>query len=325
MWDGTKWTNVSGLVAPSGRNFLHNSYFNVQQRGAGPWAIASGTGVYTVDRWAGYCINDTLNIAIVGLTDADRSQIGDEAAAASMQLTFTGSATASSFSEYYQSIEGLQRLSGKTISVSFWAKATSGNPRIGISVNQNFGSGGSPSAAVLTKGFLTPALTTTWQRVSGTMTLPSMAGKTLGTAANHCTQLLLVTSDQSGTYTPSLGVQSGVVQLWGMQLELGSTATPLEKIDPETDWSHCQRFYWVRPNDYIILGYSVTGLSVYGMHNFPVTMRAQPTITFGSLNYTNCSGLNILGNTIAGFSINAIVTSTSVAYVSGVIMTSADL
>src|SRR5678810_1043983 len=55
QWDGTKWASVAGQVnsvSPLynnvGRNLIHNSMFNVNQRGLGSWTTS---GVYTSDRW----------------------------------------------------------------------------------------------------------------------------------------------------------------------------------------------------------------------------------------------------------------------------------
>lgn len=44
-----------------------------------------------------------------------------------------------------------------------------------------------------------------------------------------------------------IGVQSYTLQLWGVQLEIGSVATALEMPDPQQDLAKCQRFYQVHP------------------------------------------------------------------------------
>jgi hypothetical protein len=41
----------------------------------------------------------------------------------------------------------------------------------------------------------------------------------------------------------NVGVQSGGIYIWGVQLEVGTAATPLEKPDPQQDLAKCQRFY----------------------------------------------------------------------------------
>jgi len=282
-WDGTKWTVPTGATTALtntytnvGRNLLHNGLFNIQQRGAGPWT----TAVYTADRWQTSFVNDTDTLSLVALADSDRTQIGDEAAITTMQWACTGSATASSYSQFIQKIEGVRRLSGKTVTVSFWAKATSGTPRLGIGWLQLFGSGGSPSATVSGNYGVTSALSATWQRYNFTAAIPSAAGKTFGTTANtDYTQFEFWLSDQ-GTYagrSGGIGVQTGTVQLWGIQLEIGTAATPLEKLDPRYDMSNCQRFYQTIGQFYVV-AWLGDGNAYYATFTFP-NMRAVPTLT----------------------------------------------
>ena len=81
---------------------------------------------------------------------------------------------------------------------------------------------------------------------------------------------------QSG-YAGNIGVQSGTIQFWGVQLEVGSTATPLEKPDPQQELAKCQRFYTVLRN-VTFGGYAgQTTPAVWFSLPMPVTMRAAPT------------------------------------------------
>src|SRR5215471_3457809 len=227
----TPLQQVNAVVAPAfnavGRSFVQNGLFNIQQRGAGPWN--AGTPVYTADRWMAANSVDAFSFTVVTLADADRTAIGDEAAQYALQNVFTGSVTANAYVQVRQPIENVRRLSGKACIASFYARATSGTPRLGLSYGQIFGGGGSPSAPVYASIGATPNLSTTWTRYSLPVTFPSSAGKTFGTTAGSDYTLLTFTysdvSNQSGT---GVGQQSGTVQLWGVQLELGSVMTPLD-------------------------------------------------------------------------------------------------
>jgi hypothetical protein len=271
---------VDAAVSPAfndvGRNKLHNPLFNIQQRGAGPW---SASGNYTLDRWRMWLTNDTFAIAAVALNDAGRAQIGDEAALSQAQAQFSGSATAGSHSVIIQSVESVRRLAGKTVTVSFWASASAAGLKLGAVLDQIFGTGGSPSANVSGTGQAV-ALSTTWTRYTLTFALPSAAGKVIGANGDDSTQLLFyfsAASDQTA-HSGNVGVQSGTVNFWGVQLEIGSVATPLEKPDPQQDLAKCQRFYQVG-------GYSVlyTAIAAAGMMSFssllPVPMRVNPVWT----------------------------------------------
>lgn len=268
-----------GALHDVGRNLLHNPLFNVAQRGAGPFTLSQ----YTVDRWnGGYAGSDTASYTQQSLADADRAAIGDEAAAYSLQNVFVGSAVAGSYQSLHQPIEGVRRLSGKTVIVSFWAKAASGTPRIGINILQNFGTGGSPSGAlwVLATG-IAVTISTAWTRYSATIAIPSSTGKTLGTNRDDVHDINFWFSSSAGTnaLAGNIGVQSGTVQLWGVQLEIGSVATPLEKPDLRYDLANCQRFYQVI-SGWGGAGYGTAGtviqsqISFYGMRVIP---SATPT------------------------------------------------
>ena len=283
------WTPISqGNV---GRNLIHNSMFNTAQRGAGPF-----TGfVYTLDRWATYNNLDTTSLTQAALSDADRAAIGDEAATYCLANTFTGNAGAAAVTQVWQPIEGVRRLAGKTVIVSFWAVAASGTPKLGVTYDQGFGTGGSPSATISGPG-QSVTLSTTWTRYSVTIALPSASGKTLGTAGNDSTNLNFFYSSgaTNATHAGNPGVQSGTVRLWGVQLEVtqpGQTLpTPLEKPDPELQLRQCQRFYIGMS---FVFGQYAGSSGTYINLPFPQTMRAAPTVTLSGIVYTNGSAASV--------------------------------
>jgi hypothetical protein len=201
---------------------------------------------------------------------------------------FIGSSAPGAYSLLVQYIEGVRRLANKTVTVSFWANATSAL-KLGVSPVQVFGTGG--SAPVNINGQAV-TLSTTWARYSVPLILPSISSWTVGTAGDS-TALYFWYSAGSTNAAQSGGVgqQSGTVNIWGVQLEVGSVATPLEKPDPQTDLAKCQRFYFAFTG--VI---SNTANAPYGGYNyftqlyFPTSMRAAPTIagqTFtGIANFT---------------------------------------
>jgi hypothetical protein len=261
---------VDAALNDVGRNLLHNGLFNIQQRGVGP---LSGSG-YLADRWYVLLTNDTVSTSIVALTDADRAAIGDEAAATAVQIVFAGSATVGSYSVFGQRQESIRRLAGKTVTLSFYGRATSGTPVLDWAWTQWFGAGGSPSAAVGGAIGSTPALNTTWQRYSFMVTLPSVSGKTFGTTAG--TDWLEIKASLS---VQGSRVQSGTVQFWGMQLEVGSIATPLEKPDPQVDLAKCQRFYQI-VQMFVVGLYSPAASNAMGCGmTLSIPMRGSATVT----------------------------------------------
>jgi len=313
-WNGTMWTvagSGSGTVAAAnnvGRNLLHNGLFNIAQRGAGGF---STTG-YTLDRWGSYFVNGSQVINQVANSDAGRAAVGDEASAFLVQANITGSATAGSVNQLYQCIEDVRRLAGKTVTLSLWAWVGSGSAKLGATVYQSFGSGGSPSASVFVPG-QSVTISATPARYSFTFTLPSTAGKTIGTNGNSFTGLNLYFSgatDQN-TNTGSVGVQTGFFYLWGVQLEIGSVATPLEKPDPQVDLANCQRFYQFASLQQ--QSYGAAGATNALIVPFPVQMRATPTMALAAPSYLNASGAGISGISPAAMQLVYTVTATGTA------------
>jgi hypothetical protein len=305
-----------------GRNLLHNPLFNVAQRGAGIWSAPG----YTADRWQ--MSGDTpISVSIAAMSDAIRAQIGDEAAAYNLGNTFTGNAAAGGFTALNQNIEGVRRLAGKTVTVSFWANASAAL-RLGVAFIQAFGSGGSPSASVPVNG-QSVTLSGTWTRYGVTIAIPSVSGKTLGTnAGTDFTALYLIYSAgaDNNAWAGNVGVQSGTINLWGIQLEIGTQTTPLEKPDPRYDLANCQRFYQV--GSWNFGGGVQPGVGYATSQAFPTTMRASPTLTTSgttATNTTNQSVTALFASPGAGISIYAQCTAAAAFVWAGSFQASADL
>jgi hypothetical protein len=258
-----------------GRNLLHNPLFNVAQRGAGPWAFG-----YTLDRWVIIVNTDTVSVTWTLLSTAQQAQIGDEEAIRCLYNVFTGNAAAGAYNLVCQRIENVQRLSNKTVTVSFWAVAASGTPNLGVSIDQYFGTGGNPSAPVSLDG-IAVTVSTTFARYNVTFALPSIAGKVIGSNGDHCTEVNFWFSSgaTNAVRAGNVGVQSGAIGIWGVQLEIGPTATPLEKLDPQVDLANCQRFYQTGGR-WGMCGNALAGISEESYAPLPVVMRATPTVTY---------------------------------------------
>jgi hypothetical protein len=127
-----------------------------------------------------------------------------------------------------QNIENVNLMANKTVTLSFWAKADA-SKNIAIEFWQNFGTGGSPSSTVTGIGAQQVSLTTSWQKKSITVTIPSISGKTLGSDGVQTTYTaMLFWFDAGSNYnsdTASLGQQSGTFDIAQVKIEDGSVAT----------------------------------------------------------------------------------------------------
>lgn len=297
-----------------GRNKLHNPLFIIGQRGAGPWTTAG----YGLDRWINTMnhSNGSATVTQISLPDASRAAIGDEEAQKALNYVFTGGTGAGDYDGMTQRIEDVRRLAGKTITVSFWSNAAA-TMNVGISLAQVFGTGGSPSAAVNVPGQVV-TVSPTWARYTATFNIPSIAGKTLGSNGDSETEVTIWFSSGSNNNprSGSVGVQSGQINLWGVQLEVGSVATALEKMDYQAEVARCQRFYW--PYQAVFEGYAAGAFSVGYSIPYPSLMRAAPVAGLGvaaNVNITSLSFTPIVGGiavqaataAAGGFVINQVV------------------
>jgi hypothetical protein len=200
----------------------------------------------------------------------------------------------------YQFIENVNLLAGKTVTLSFWAKADT-NRNIAIEFGQRFGTGGSPSSDVNGIGSQLVALTTFWQKKTITITLPSIVGKTLGTDGVQTTSTFLLFWFDAGsnfaTRSANLGQQSGTFDIAQVKIEDGLVATngwhPYDgEFGGEID--ACGRYL----NKFINIGANFgayTQGSYYSSQLNYTIMRTYPSVTTNlpNISYKSCSGLYV--------------------------------
>lgn len=288
IWDGSQWIDIASAVTDltqyanltttpiSGfRNAIINGDFRINQRG---FTSTTTNNAYGHDRWmietnTGTCTYSTqafaLGNAIPGYEPINHAR-----------LVTSGQSASSAYSILEQRIEDVRTFAGQTTTISFWAKAGSGTPKISVDLGQNFGTGGSPSTTVNSyAGQVT--LSTSWSCYSITFTVPSISGKTIGTNANTSSLNIFLWVSAGTDYnsrTNSLGIQSNTFDFWGVQVEKGSIATPLEQRPIGTELALCQRYY-TRGRAYQS-GYgsvATVDSGAYAVISFPVTMRVTPT------------------------------------------------
>jgi hypothetical protein len=275
---GTINANVNPYCA--GKNKIINGDFYVNQRNfssitADGWMFdrylavrtGNGTSTYTAQTF-------TLGTApVAGYSGKNY-----------LQVAVAGESSTTSYTIIQQHIEDVRTLAGSTATISFWAKANTGTPNILTYVQQQFGTGGSPSATVNTYGTVT-AITTSWARYTFTISVPSISGKTIGTNNNSYLTLSICPSAGSANGAPftTLGIQNNTFQFWGLQIEQGSTATPFQTATGsiQGELAACQRYYqrFGGETAYQTLGssYNVSTTKTNAIIALPVPMRVIPT------------------------------------------------
>ena len=299
-------SSINGGPLAGFRNRIINGNFDIWQRGT------SFTGSeYGADRWSsgrtGTTHTATRQLFTLGQTDVPNNPTYY------IRTVVSSVAGAGNFSYLRQPIEGVQTLSGQQVTVSFWAKVDS-TKNISVELVQSFGTGGSPSAAVLGIGTTKVSVGTSWQKVTVTATVPSISGKTKGTN-NDDSLGLFIWFDAGSSFdvrTNTLGQQSGTFEIAQVQVEPGSVATPFEQRPIGTELSLCQRYYSAINQSSTYTWYADSaGRGNHTWFTLPVTMRAAPTTTSnfsagvntlgaGTITTTNYTFYAIIGANAAG-------------------------
>lgn len=196
-------------------------------------------------------------------------------------------------------IEDVTRLAGKTVTLSFWAKASAVR-NISIEFEQNFGTGGSPSTAVNGIGANKISIGTTWQKITRTITIPSISGKTIGSnGVNTSLTVFRFWFDAGSNYnsrTDNLGQQSGTFDIAMVQIEEGNVATSFENTDIGTMASIIDRYYQPINELPIVHGVATySGAKVTYSFNYRRGMRKIPA----GVNIFWANGFNAIPSEIA--------------------------
>jgi hypothetical protein len=286
----------------AGKNKIINGDFRINQRNFTSNTTAAS---YNFDRWlqnngGG---SGTLTVTPQVFTPGTAPVAGYEGTNFVQCVTASGAST-NTYAIYSQRIEDVRTFANQTVTISFWAKANSGTPKIAGEIEQVFGSGGSPSSVVQTSaGAVT--LSTSWARYNVTVAVPSISGKTIGTNndSNIALNLWISAGSDFNSRASSIGLQNNTFQIWGVQLEAGSIATAFQTATGtiQGELAACQRYYWRSSTGTAYgsyaLGYATTTTNVYFLIHMPVQMRAIPT----AIDYANLI-VDLSGNALYAIS-----------------------
>jgi hypothetical protein len=226
------------------QNAIINGAFDINQRN---FSSSTATTTFGFDRWQ-LLTGGGATYSSQAFTPGIASTLGHEAANHARIVT-SGQSGSSVSAILLQRIEDVRTFANEEVTVSFWAKAGSGTPNISVELGQNFGTGGSPSAAVtsIVKKINLDA-STSWKRYSATLTLPSIAGKTIGTDSNTSNipvAFWVSAGTDNNSRTDSLGIQSNTFDIWGVQLEAGTVVNDFRRNANSIggELASCQRYY----------------------------------------------------------------------------------
>ena len=276
--EGAMTTQIGGR-----RNLIINGAMQVAQRGASNTSFTLG---YAVDRMyldqfsatgGTHTYQQLSSDPPVGFRNYLRWQRNSgETATGSMRIYYTGETGAS------------DGIAGNKLTLSFYARAgadySGGVGAVGLESRIVTGEGTDQTRSGWANGTWTNqvndiqnnTLTTSWQRFTHTLT--SACGNNV---SQHAVRFIWNPTGTAGT--------NDYIEITGVQLEVGSVATPFEHRSFGEELAACQRYYWRfgwpsvhggQPN--VGLGFYLNSARVDMAIDLPVTMRTNPSIVANS-------------------------------------------
>jgi len=287
------------------KNLIINGDMRIAQRGTSVAGISSSNGYQTVDRFF---------MRLNGAGTFTMSQDTDAPSGFSNSLkwactTADAPPAAGDFANIQHRIEGqnLQHLafgtsSAKQVTVSFWVKSSETGTAVSRLINN------SASKAVSFAYTINSA--NTWEKK--TITFPADTVNTItnnnnigfilawwlsvgtdrtsGTLQNTWQPSTIIADEAVGQTINIAATTSSYINITGVQLEIGDTATPFENRMYSQELAMCQRYYEILGR--IFGGISGVAGTQYVTYSFKETKRTSPTVsTTGTIYSTVTSAL----------------------------------
>ena len=271
---GIPGSDITAYMSP---NVIINGGLDIWQRGTS--FTSSG---YTADRWYS---------PIAGTTTVSQETASLPAGFRYGIKFVTGAA--SSYAEFNQAFESATviPLQGQTVTASGWVKISgpySGNWSFDAKYSTSSDAYASQTTQVSgSAAVIGTAATTSWTRFSKTFTVPSNA---VGLRLEH--------------FPDALQPSGVTVTMTGMQLELGSVATPFRRNanSIQGELAACQRYYWrftaTQSNARMAHGFQLSTTAAEALVPVMVELRAIPLVGFSNLWWTDGVGWNAVVSAI---------------------------
>ncbi len=276
------------------RNRIINGDMRIDQRNAGAAVNGIASSIFITDRWA-YYTNATAGAFNAGQNLNSATPPAGFTKYLGFQVASAQTPSGSNAYFFGQKIEGFNvadlgwgAAGAKTITISFWVRSSVTGTHSGNVQNTS-------NARSYVFSY-TISSANTWEQKSITI-----AGDTSGTWPTDNTAGLILyfnlgcgtgiqTTAGSWNAAQYIGVTGGVsvvsnasatFYITGVQLEVGSVATPFERRDYGRELIMCQRYYWLAvkgQNKTICTAAMYSATEALGGLVLPVTMRTTPTL-----------------------------------------------
>jgi len=289
--------------APVGKNLIINGDMQIAQRGTSSTGITT-TGFRTVDRFR-------TSLSNLGTWTENQSTDAPDEFANSFKLTCTtadASPAAGDVAYIRYMFEGneLQQLaygtsSAKDMTLSFWVRSNkTGSATVQLLQNDNSSKNISPSYTISSAN--------TWEYK--TISIPAdtagnidndngpavaliwwlNSGSNYSSGTTRTTWTAYSATDSNPANLGVGGATSDYFQITGVQLEANTTATPFENLQYGQQLALCQRYYTNITGGSVSIANCAawSATTMFGIYNYPTTMRAVPTMTYSALADFDC-------------------------------------
>lgn len=252
--------------ALSNRNLIINGAMQVAQRGTS----SSSGGYSTVDRYYHNLSGATSTVT------REEATLGQEVDGQFEYWLKVNTTTGNNYCGIQQRVENVRSLRQGKATLSFWVKGT--NPASGQYLVQLQRLPAGPSGSTLDIPLNdTYTVSSTWTRKTFTFDVPALS---TSVTENGNSQLYITLGAQEGSDTST---DAWELNITGVQLEIGDTATPFEHRSYGQELALCQRYYQVIPiSDRVFCSYNNSSASYGGSFQWFVPMRAAPTAQGGT-------------------------------------------
>ena len=273
---------VRTAISAGRKNLIINGGFDVWQRGTTATTSGTGYGRYdSVDRWGSY-----YNGTVISKQSATIE--------GSIVNTYKLVYSATNIFTYTKIENGSHLVSGKPVTLSFYAKSASSS-RLRVR-GRFYDSGAETNSSVHDiEVATTNLLTTEWVKYSYTYT-------PVDASVNMTRDYMIILDNGSS------GTAGDDLEFAQVQLELGSVATEFEHRSYGEELALCQRYYWQGGLSNSGVSYRWAGDTAdrydLGSVTFPTVMRVDPALSIVSApTYADCAHFDLVTyNVFSGFS-----------------------
>ena len=324
-------TGTAAMASSFKRNRIINGNMLIDQRNAGASVTPPATSIaYTVDRWFLYA-SQTSKLSVQQNAGAITPPIGFSSYVGLTSLSAYSITSTDQFA-FQQRIEGFNiadlnwgTANAKPVVLSFWAYS---------SLTGTFGGCLNDTGAPSYPFTYSIPVANTWTYIT-----LAIAGPTIGTWSTTNTSSVSVIfslgagstlSGTAGAWVNSslvsatgavsiVGTSSATFYITGVQLEVGTKATPYEMQIYSDQLAQCQRYYYVANTNAggnFLYGSLFTTTAGFFICGYPVSMRTNPTVsyTYNTSSFTANYGSSTVaqlysGSVTTGISLSAFAAS----------------